>query len=283
MKLLWGEYETESDVYGWLFFDLGWLEETSLRVEDAGTIAFFTCGLSILVLPLLGRSLSAKSSRWNQLLFGLQILCLPWIALWQGAHSLLHAWRGGSFMAEWAVAAHAVRIFTPLALIAFLVAKRDAKPIDGLVVMGDWILRLAVAATFITHGVEAIRLNPAFVDLLIGSANNLLGWAMSQSTATIMLYVIGVIDIALAVALLARRWRSVAGYLAFWGIVTACSRVTAAGLVGFAAAYPETLIRAANGGAPLALLILYFGLAAQRRAVAQPILPAEPEGLSHAS
>ena len=122
--------------------------------------------------------------------------------------------------------------------------------------IGDWMLRLATAATFIVHGVEAIRLNPAFIDLLIGSAGNLLWMSLSESTATILLYAIGIIDIVLAILLLCTRWRWIPWYLALWGFITACSRITAAGLIGLASAYPETLIRVANGGVPLAIAIL---------------------------
>ena len=164
-------------------------------------------------------------------------------------------------MAEWAVAAHAARILSPIALIALLFARDNSRSSQRWLTAGQWLLRWAIVATFVTHGVEAIRLNPAFVDLLIGSADNLLGLALSQSFTNILLYLIGAVDILMAVLLICTRWRWVAGYLAFWGFVTACSRITAAGLIGFASAYPETLIRAANGGAPLALLILCWAAA----------------------
>ena len=209
-------------------------------------------------LPLALVPLARKLSALDYASVALQVICLVWIALWQAAISTLHAYRGGSFMAEWAIAAHAVRIFTPVALITLLCVRNDSNFSRRFLFAGDWILRWAVVATFVTHGVEAIRLNPAFVDLLIGSANNLLGLTLPQTAANVMLYIIGAIDVILAGLLIFTRWRWVPGYLAFWGFVTACSRVTAAGLIGFAAAYPETLIRAANGGAPLALLLLCY-------------------------
>ena len=42
--------------------------------------------------------------------------------------------------------------------------------------------------------------------------------------------------------------------MALWGIITACSRITANGWE----AYPEALIRAANGGLPLAILLYWL-------------------------
>ena len=171
-------------------------------------------------------------------------------------------------MAEWAIAAHAVRIFSPVALVALLCAGGESDASGRSTIIGEWLLRLAIVATFVTHGVEAIRLNPAFVDLLIGSAENLLG--LTQTVTNVLLYIIGAIDIVLAVLLLGTRWRWVPAYLAFWGFVTACSRITAAGLIGFAFAYPETLIRAANGGAPLALFILCCAAARSNRSSPAP-------------
>lgn len=261
MKLLWGSYEVESDIYGLLYFDLEWAEELAFRIEDIGTLICFACGMLIMLAPMVGGCLAAKSTTLDRTSTALQIVCLIWIALWQMTISTLHAYRGGGFMAEWSIAAHATRIFSPLALMALLCVRSESNSSSPYPIVGDWILRWAIVVTFVTHGVEAIRLNPAFVDLLIGSASNLLWLTLSESVANIMLYIIGAIDVILAGLLIFMRWRWVPAYLAFWGFVTACSRITAAGLIGFASAYPETLIRAANGGAPLALFILCSVLA----------------------
>ncbi len=263
VQLLLGTYESEADVYGLLFFDLNWPEATALAVEDFGTWAFLAAGAAIVIVPLALTLTKQRTGPVHTTGIWLQILALAWIALWQATLSGLHVWRGGSFMVEWTIAAHAVRIFSPLALIMLLRGHSDA---DGShrVLPAEWILRLATAATFAVHGLEAFRLNPHFVDLLIGSARLLPDGEISQSATTPVLRVIGVVDGFVAVLIIFVRSRTLAAYMAFWGLVTACSRMTAGGAAGLSLTFDDTLIRLANGGAPLALLALWSGEARSR-------------------
>jgi len=282
--LLLGTYETEADIYGLLYFDLEWPEAAALAVEDAGTWAYLAAGLLVVPLGAVSAVAGTKSRFVAAGSLWLQILCLVWVAAWHMIVSGLHAWRGGAFMVEWAVGAHAVRIFVPLALIMLLLAQ-SREQASRYTSLGQWILRLATAATFAVHGLEAIRLNPSFVDLLIGSADHLLGIAVSESTTTPVLITIGVVDLVLAALIVAIRSKTLAAYMSFWGIATACSRMTAAGLAGLALAYPETLIRAANGGAPLALLVLWYGYSAVTIQATKkaPTPSRQPEEPVHAS
>jgi len=146
----------------------------------------------------------------------------------------------------------AVRLGTPVTLIIFLRLK-NLNVKNYLFDAGLIILLLATSTTFAVHGYKAIELYGTFLDYLLLS--QLFGFPLvtNQQTAETLLWIIGWIDIGLAVALVALRWQGVALYMAAWGLLTAFSRVTASGLE----AWPEVLIRAANAGAPLTLFFLF--------------------------
>ena len=78
---------------------------------------------------------------------------------------------------------------------------------------------------------------------------------LSQETVESCLTVIGVMDITTAVVCLCWRWRGVMGWMAFWGGVTALSRVTAN---GWALGWHETLTRSSHCGVPLALVLWWY-------------------------
>ncbi len=101
---------------------------------------------------------------------------------------------------------------------------------------GEWAVRLsrvAVASTFAAHGLEALWRHPKFIDLILASTNRLLGFFPTQASAESILGVIGVVDlIVAALALLGVRWRWLWGWAAFWGALTAASRITQHGVGG---------------------------------------------------
>ncbi|MDO8654873.1 MAG: DoxX family membrane protein [bacterium] len=110
--------------------------------------------------------------------------------------------------------------------------------------MVEWVLRIAVAGEFIGHGVFALQGKKDWV-----------GWfakfgVADASLATQLLFLVGVIDIALAVLILVRPVRVVLLWMAFWGFWTALIRP----LVGMPVW--DFVERWANWGAPLALLLL---------------------------
>ena len=115
-----------------------------------------------------------------------------------------------------------------------------------------WLLLLGASSTFIAHGIEAFEHYGRFVDLLIGSASRV-GLRLSQSSAETALTVIGVQDFLLVALLLLRRWRWVAGWMAFWGFATALSRMTTMG----SGSWHQTAVRVANGGVPLAIFLAW--------------------------
>jgi hypothetical protein len=111
------------------------------------------------------------------------------------------------------------------------------------------ILRVAASLTFLGHGIEAIGLHPKFV-AYIQHAGGLVGWPVTAETTAALLRLIGTLDLVVATAILLRApRRAAAGYMTVWGTITALARTVYAGPAGI----PDTLVRAANPGGPLAL------------------------------
>lgn len=159
-------------------------------------------------------------------------------------------YQGGYQFSDWTLATHALRYITPLALLAlFLPVNRNFTHTRWLRTAG-WLLRLGLFLVFLSHGLESFLGNPRFIDFLIGTSGNLMNVRISETIATQILQVIGVVDIIVAVALLIRPWKAILWWMAFWGLLTAFSRITTLGW----GAYFEVLLRASHILAPLALL-----------------------------
>ena len=112
------------------------------------------------------------------------------------------------------------------------------------ITMAEWVLRIAVAGEFIGHGVFALQAKKDWVAWFakFGVAD--------ASLATQLLFLVGVIDITLAVLVLVRPVRLALLWMTFWGFWTALIRP----LVGMPVW--DFVERWANWGAPLALLLL---------------------------
>ena len=107
-----------------------------------------------------------------------------------------------------------------------------------------WILRLAVAGEFAGHGVLALQGKLVWV-----------GWisqltSASTELATQLLFLVGLADLAVALIVLIKPIRLVLLWAALWGFWTALLRP----IVG--ESIWDFVERAANWGAPLALLLL---------------------------
>lgn len=230
-----------SPIGEYLFNERDWSEEAMLTLENVSAAAFIGAGLLTLWVV------------WWPVLVALSL----WLLVWT-----LCTWRlGGQFGSELTPMADATRYLAPLALGVLAAAAQSSS--GARVRAAEWLLRIMLAATFVGHGLEALRLHPIFLDYLIGAASHLLDWRMSQQAAEVTLRLIGVTDLALAVAIVSRRWRTIAGYMALWAAITALSRIVHNGWP----AYPHTLIRAAHVGAALAL---WFYWSAQQRAASLP-------------
>jgi len=107
-----------------------------------------------------------------------------------------------------------------------------------------WVLRISVAGEFIGHGVFALQ-----------GKQDWIGWfakfgISDPSMATQLLFIIGIIDIALAILVLIKPVRLALLWMVFWGFWTALLRP----IVGMPVW--DFVERSANWGAPLALLLM---------------------------
>ncbi len=108
----------------------------------------------------------------------------------------------------------------------------------------EWVLRLAVAGEFIGHGVFALQGKKEWIGWIQQFTGTEIG------TATILLTLIGLMDLLVALIVLVRPVRIVLLWAAFWGFWTALIRP----LVG--EQIWDFIERWANWGAPLALLLI---------------------------
>jgi len=242
-------------VFGFLWNEptaggLGWSEPLALTVQQTAGWCLAIAALFALVRPC-----------WPVL--------VP-VALWQLALALSKTWLGGEHFSEISLLSGSTRIVAPLALMLLDPWPRRGDLSQNKLSGSFWLLRLVVAATFVGHGYEALRLHPEFVDYILVAARTLFGWSMSQRTAEVILRIIGTVDVVVAALLVAFRWPAVAYYMAFWGLVTALARIVCAGEGGFSGAIHRTLVRMPHSGAPLAIALYWTLLRRTRRSVAHP-------------
>ncbi len=145
-----------------------------------------------------------------------------------------------------------VRIVAPLGLLLVGISSTHSFQRSGRVAPAMQLLRWAIAIVFFAHGVEALKLNPKFLDLLINSTYRLSGHFLAQSTAERLLFVIGMVDVVIAALSVCFRWRAVMGWIAFWGGVTALSRIVAN---GWGISWHEAFTRIPHLGVPLAVVL----------------------------
>ena len=110
--------------------------------------------------------------------------------------------------------------------------------------IAEWVLRIAVAGEFIGHGVFALQ-----------GKKDWIGWfakfgISDPEIAAQLLFILGIVDIMLAIFILIRPVRVILLWMAFWGFWTALLRP----IVGMPVW--DFVERWANWGAPLALLLL---------------------------
>ena len=108
----------------------------------------------------------------------------------------------------------------------------------------EWVLRIAVAGEFIGHGVFALQGKKQWIDWF-----SIFG-VSDVGTASQLLFLVGITDIALALLILVKPIRIALLWMAFWGFWTALVRP----LVG--EPIWDFVERWANWGVPLALLLL---------------------------
>ena len=108
----------------------------------------------------------------------------------------------------------------------------------------EWVLRIAVAGEFIGHGVFALQGKKQWLDWFSTFGIS------DAGTATQLLFIVGVVDIALAILVLLKPIRIALLWMTFWGFWTALVRPIVGEPIW------DFVERWANWGAPLALLLL---------------------------
>jgi len=242
----------ESPLLSWMISpeDVGgmrWAEATGLAVQQAIGWLALGAGLCVLLRPcaaVLGP------------LALLQLLIA--VAMWRTGYGYppQAAWLSPQLAALFPLATQSARIAAPLALLLLdpWRAERPLSPHRIRLAMG--LLLGGTALVFLSHGIEAWNHYPVFIDLLISASGQLFGIALSQSHAEAMLSIIGLLDGLVAVACLFPRLRGVLWWMAFWGGITAISRVAA---FGWDPTWHGAAIRMPHLGVPLAV-VLYWHL-----------------------
>ena len=138
--------------------------------------------------------------------------------------------------------ASAAALIAPVALL--LIKQRK---------LGEWLLRVGIALTFASHGLEAILSKRLFVDFVL-EFWSWFGSSFGDSAAKDQLHAIGLLDLIVAVMIVVpRKMRKTALWMAFWGFVTALMRILYSGIINI----PEFLVRLSHVTVPLALLVLW--------------------------
>src|SRR3989344_5390180 len=108
----------------------------------------------------------------------------------------------------------------------------------------EWVLRIAVAGEFLGHAVFALQGRQTWIEWfgIFGITN--------VETAGTLLFLVGLLDLAVAIIVLVRPINIVLLWAVFWGFWTALMRPIAGDSIF------EFIERFANWGAPLALLLL---------------------------
>ncbi|MDC1175115.1 hypothetical protein OAT67_06955 [Bacteriovoracaceae bacterium] len=123
----------------------------------------------------------------------------------------------GSFGWEVAIFAYAARYCLPLCLYYFSIEKRE---------LALKIAIFGVSSTFIAHGIEAMMLNPIFLDYMYDFSEVYLNIVPTQKYVETGLFFIGMVDILVGAALIFSRNKNLVLYIAAWGLITALSRIT---------------------------------------------------------
>lgn len=108
----------------------------------------------------------------------------------------------------------------------------------------EWVLRIAVAGEFIGHGVFALQGKKAWIEWF-----SVFGISDAELAAK-LLFIIGLMDVVLALLILIKPVRIALLWMAFWGFWTALIRPIVGEPIW------DFIERSANWGAPLALLLL---------------------------
>lgn len=237
----------------WLPIDaggLGWLEADALRAQRIVGWVVLACGTLSLVRP--------------GLLFTGPLLCVQvaiTVAMCRSdiGYPLTGIWPPPEVKRMFPIMTQSLRMAAPLALIILDPWWSRAGRRWRLGVSGA-LLRLATAATFCAHAIEAGQHSGQFVDMLIEFAG-MFGLDLTERGAEQLLTAIALQDFGLAGLCLVCRSRVIIGWAAAWGLLTALSRLFVDGIGN---GLHETLTRLPHAGGPLALLLIWHFLSREK-------------------
>lgn len=164
--------------------------------------------------------------------------------LWLTAHPIASIILHGSFAYQFSMFAFAARWMLPLALVLLAVQK----PKGALA-----ILKISIALTFASHGIEALAEHPIFMDYILDFAETWFGIELTISQTKTILFAMGWIDMIVAVLIVWTPSRTALLYMTAWGLVTAVARVVYHGDNGITG----MLLRTSHWTVPLALYLAY--------------------------
>lgn len=144
--------------------------------------------------------------------------------------------------------AQAMRLGSPIVLL-FFIARPLMTENSGHLKRIFLITCVISMSTFVTHGWEAIHHHPKFIQLISGTTDRIFHLNVAEDTILFILTLIGITDIVTGFSIVLYPQRYVALWMAFWGFITAMSRVTAFGWE----AIGEVLIRGPHFILPLAI------------------------------
>jgi len=214
-----------SSVESLFFLEFGIEQSSSKSLENSLAYLVLILGIAIFIQP----------KTYTLILLFLVTLGVSWVTQRQG----------GIPQANLTLPSHALRILTPIGL--WLLIRNS-----GNYPKTYSILILALSITFFTHGLEALSLHPRFIDYLLAFSTKFLNYNLQQYNAEFILKTIGCLDIFMATLVLVKPKSGIFVWMAYWGFVTASSRIVELGWGMF----PEVLIRASHYLIPVVLLVM---------------------------
>ncbi len=216
----------------------GFQRSQQIRFVDKNVTLVLMIVAWLMLIPALQRK---RALSFIYLLMGMYLALL----------SVCKGLNGGSAFSEWAVPAHATRWLPCIALWLWLYLKPSSAENPYRVV--KWMLIVSVSMTFATHGMEAIQLNPAFRDLLIGGFETI-SVTVFGPVSEVLLRLIGVMDVALALLIIFFQRKLWFLWMAAWGALTALSRPIAFGDI----LWEDALLRSGNCLIPVIIILWIY-------------------------
>lgn len=200
---------------------------------------------------------------WELVVSGLLTLVRPcWPVLlpvsgWVLADAIAGLWQDSSTAMILQSVTHTIRMVVPLALLLIDFWPPALRPTLSFCRTTIMLLQLGVATTYSAYGLIALqqfRRGGPLVELIVQAVQKVWQRSLEPGSVQQTLAIMGAVNIAAAFVILTSRSRTCALWLSVWGLATASLYFLAQGVEG----YHESLIRIADAGAPLAILMFWM-------------------------